>query len=140
MGFAFAAQFMTMGTLFYAFGALLKPLSEALDADRFVISLALSIQSLVAALAGPWVGKLVAERSIRALMLAGAGLLLLGFLGMGQVHSIWQLYLAFGIVLGFAWRLRGRFRPIPCSPTGSTGAAAWRSGLPDSAFRYPVPW
>ena len=110
VGFSFAAQFLTMGTLFYAFGALLKPLSEALDADRFEISLALSIQSLVAALAGPWVGKLVAERSIRGLMLAGAGCLLLGFVGMGQVQRIWQLYLSFGLVLGFAMAFAG---PIP---------------------------
>ncbi len=99
-----------MGMLFYAFGALLKPLSEALDADRFEISLALSIQSLVVALAGPLVGRLVAERSIRVLMLAGAGLLLLGFLGMGQVRNIWHLYLTFGLVLGLAMGFAG---PIP---------------------------
>ena len=110
IGFSLVAQFLTMGTLFYAFGPLLKPLSEALDASRFEISLALSIQSLVAALAGPWVGRVVAERSIRALMLAGAGLLLLGFLGMGQVRNVWQLYLTYGLVLGFAMAFAG---PIP---------------------------
>ena len=99
-----------MGTLFYAFGPLLKPLTVALDADRFEVSLALSLQSAVAALTGPWVGKLVAERSIRALMLAGAGLLLLGFLGMGQAQNVWHLYLTYGFVLGWAMSLAG---PIP---------------------------
>jgi len=99
-----------MGTLFYAFGPLMKPLTEALDANRFEVSLALSLQSAVAALAGPWVGKLVAERSIRVLMLTGAGLLLVGFLAMGQARSVWHLYLCFGLVLGFAMALAG---PIP---------------------------
>ena len=112
VGFTFFAQFMTMGTLFYAFGPLLKPLTVALDADRFEVSLALSLQSAVAALAGPWVGKLVAERSIRALMLTGACMLLLGFLAMGQARNIWHLYLTYGVVLGWAMALAG---PIPTS-------------------------
>ena len=110
VGFTFFAQFLTMGTLFYAFGPLLKPLTEALDADRFEVSLALSLQSAVAALTGPWVGKLVAERSIRALMLTGASLLLVGFLGMGQAQNVWHLYLTYGVVLGWAMSLAG---PIP---------------------------
>ena len=110
MGFTFFAQFLTMGTLFYAFGPLLKPLTVALDADRFEVSLALSIQSAVAALAGPWVGKLVAERSIRVLMLTGAAMLLLGFLAMGQARNVWHLYLSYGLVLGWAMALAG---PIP---------------------------
>ena len=110
VGFTFFAQFLTMGTLFYAFGPLLKPLTVALDADRFEVSLALSLQSAVAALAGPWVGRLVAERSIRALMLAGAGMLLLGFLGMGQAQNVWHLYLTYGFLLGWAMALAG---PIP---------------------------
>ena len=110
VGFTFFAQFLTMGTLFYAFGPLLKPLTVALDADRFEVSLALSLQSAVAALAGPWVGRLVAERSIRALMLTGAGMLLLGFLGMGQAQNVWHLYLTYGFLLGWAMALAG---PIP---------------------------
>ena len=112
VGFTFFAQFLTMGTLFYAFGPLLKPLTVALDADRFEVSLALSLQSAVAALAGPWVGKLVAERSIRVLMLAGAVMLLLGFVAMGQARSVWQLYLTYGLMLGWAMALAG---PIPTS-------------------------
>ena len=110
VGFTFVTQFMVMGTLFYAFGPLLKPLTVALGADRFEVSLAFSLQAAVAAVAGPWVGKLVAERSIRALMLIGAGLLLLGFLAMGQARSVWHLYLTFGLVLGWAMALAG---PIP---------------------------
>ena len=110
VGFAFTAQFLTMGTLFYAFGPLLKPLTEALDADRFQVSLALSLQSAVVAVIGPWVGRQVAERSIRALMIGGAVMLLFGFLFLGQVRSLWQLYLSYGLLLGAAMAMAG---PIP---------------------------
>lgn len=110
MGFTFVTQFLSMGTLFYAFGPLLKPLTEALDADRFQVSLALSLQAGVGALIAPWVGKLVAERSVRALMLVGAGVLCVGFLAMSQARNVWHLYLTFGLVLGVAFALTG---PIP---------------------------
>ena len=110
VGFAFVAQFLTMGTLFYAFSPLLKPLTEALNADRFEISIALSLQSAVVALAGPWVGRFVAERSVRALVISGACLLLVGFLVLGQVGALWQLYLAYGLLLGVAMAMAG---PIP---------------------------
>ncbi len=110
VGFAFVAQFLTMGTLFYAFSPLLKPLTEALQADRFEVSIAMSLQSGIVALAGPWVGRFVAERSVRALMIAGAFLLLLGCLAMGQVGALWQLYAAYGLLLGFAMAMSG---PIP---------------------------
>ncbi len=127
VGFAFVAQFLTIGTLFYSFGVLLKPLSEALDADRFQISLALSLQSAIVALAGPWVGKLVAERSVRGVMLAGAGLLLIGFLAMGQARGVWQLYVAFGALLGLAMALAG---PIP----NNTLLANWFDRRRGTAF------
>ena len=112
VGFTFTAQFLTMGTLFYAFSPLLKPLTEALDANRFEVSIALSLQSAVVAVAGPWVGRLVAERSVRVLMMTGAVLLLVGFLAMGRVQNLWQLYLSYGLVLGVAMAMCG---PIPCN-------------------------
>ena len=107
VGFTFAANFLSAGALFYSFSALLKPLAEALNADRFPISIALSLQLAIGALAGPWVGRRVAERSIRALMMAGAALALLGFLAMSQARSIWHLYLSFSLVLGVAGALLG---------------------------------
>ena len=64
----FVAQFLTMGLVFYTFGVLLKPLTEALQADRFLVSLALSLQLAWVALLSPSLGKLIAERSIRGLM------------------------------------------------------------------------
>ena len=106
----FVAQFLTMGTVFYTFGVLLKPLVEALQADRFLVSIALSIQMVVVAFLGPWIGKLIAERSIRALMLGGVALMSLGFLAMSQAQQVWHLWLAFGVVIASGMAMAG---PLP---------------------------
>jgi MFS family permease len=110
VGVTFVAQFVTMGSVFYTFGVLLKPLTEALQADRFLVSLALTCSMVVGGLLGPWVGKLVAERSIRALMLWGAALMTVGFLAMSQAQVLWHLYLAFGVVVSAGMALAG---PLP---------------------------
>ena len=68
VAFTFVMQFLAMGTGFYVFGVLLVPLTETLQADRFLVSLALSLQTLSSALLSPWVGRMVAERSVRVLM------------------------------------------------------------------------
>ena len=53
----FFIQFLVMGSGYYIFGVLLKPLSETLDASRFVVSLALTGQIVMSAVLGPWLGR-----------------------------------------------------------------------------------
>lgn len=110
VGFTFVAQFLTIGTVFYTFGVLLKPLTETLGADRFLVSLALSMQMVMVAALGPWVGRWIAERSIRVLMLAGSLLLALGLLLMSQIQALWQLYAAFGLIVSAGVAFAG---PLP---------------------------
>ncbi len=110
VGFTFIAQFIAMGTTFYAYGVLLKPLTEALDADRFVVSLGLSLQMAVTALISPWVGKLISERPVRHLMAVGALATALGFFAMSQVQAFWQLCIAFGVIVAIGMALIG---PLP---------------------------
>ena len=110
VAFTFVVQFVTMGTVFYAFGVLLKPLTEALDADRFLVSLALSAHMAFAAVVGPLVGKWVAERSIRLLMLGGCASLSVGFVVLALAQELWHLYLAMGIILATGMALTG---PLP---------------------------
>lgn len=110
VGATFVAQFVTMGSVFYTFGVLLKPLAEALQANRFLVSLALTCSMVLGGVIGPVVGKLIAERSIRALMLGGAALMSVGFLAMSQVQALWQLYLTFGVVVSAGMALAG---PLP---------------------------
>lgn len=107
VGFTFVAQFAVMGTLFYAYGVLLKPLVETFAVDRFYISLATSIQGVIVAFISPYIGKLIGQMPIRRLMWCGAGALCLGFVGMGQAQNVLHLYLTFGVVLALAMALLG---------------------------------
>ena len=109
VGFTFMTQF-TVGSMFYTYGVLQKPLSEALEADRFAVSLAFSLQSLVVAALSPWVGKLILRNPIRKLLAIGVAALVTGFVGFGQVRQLWHLYLAFGLMLALASTLVG---PLP---------------------------
>jgi hypothetical protein len=49
---SFVVQFVTMGTTFYSFGVLLKPLAEELSVSRFAIGSALPLMMLTGALSG----------------------------------------------------------------------------------------
>ena len=109
VGFTFMTQF-TVGGMFYSYGVLIKPLSEALGAERFAVSLAFSLQTLVVALLSPWVGKLIARTPIRRLLGFGVAALVMGFVAFGQARHLLHLYLAVGLVLAFASALIG---PLP---------------------------
>jgi len=99
-----------MGSGYYIFGVLLKPLSEALETSRFVISLALTGQIVMSAVLGPWLGRAVGERSIKVLMTAGFALLSLGLMAISLAETVWAFYLAFTLLISTGFALAG---PIP---------------------------
>lgn len=112
VGFTFVVQFVTVGLCYYSFSLYLKPLTEALDTERFMVSLALMIQSVVVALLSPLAGKLFATKPIKPLMLFGLACLFLGLLLMSQVTALWQLYALFGGLVGVGMVFLGM---IPCN-------------------------
>jgi MFS family permease len=84
----------------YSFGVFLKPLFFEFGWTRASISGAYSLSSLVAGLAGIFMGGLVDRRGPR-FVLAVCGLIAgVGYLLMSQVSALWQLYLFYGIVIG----------------------------------------
>ncbi len=97
-------QFVTAGTTFYAYGVLLKPLSEDLGVSRFAVGSALSMLMLVGAIAGPLIGREVDRRGARHLMLLGAALMSAGFLAFSRIEGVLGLYITFGgfVALGAA--------------------------------------
>ena len=108
----FFIQFLVMGSGYYIFGVLLKPLSETLDASRFVVSLALTGQIIMSALLGPWLGRAVGERSIRGFMTTGILILAAGLTGVSFSETIWQFYVAFMLLVSVGFALAG---PVPNS-------------------------
>ncbi len=110
VGLTFVIQFLAMGSTFYIFGVLLKPLTEALEADRFLISLGLSSQMVVGALLGPWLGSAVAKYPIRPLMSVGIVLISLGLLAVSQATELWHFYISFALITSVGFALSG---PLP---------------------------
>lgn len=100
---AFTLGFMT--NVFYAYsrGIWLTPVADDLGADRFQVSLAFSLVSIVSALSGPWIGRLLDRLPVRRVLLVAALWLALGYGLMALVNSLWGLYLVMGLFMGLAF-------------------------------------
>jgi len=82
----------------FAFGLMLKPMSEDLAVSRSTLSLAVTTFMVVSALALPFVGRLVDRWSLKytigiSAVLGGVGIGL-----MGQVDAIWQVFIVYGVI------------------------------------------
>ena len=93
----FAVLFFSSGTR-YAFGLMLKPMTDDLGWSRSELSLALAAFMLVSALAMPLAGRLVDRYSIRLVLAIGGLIAALGIGLTGQVQSHWQLFVVYGLV------------------------------------------
>ena len=82
----------------FAFGLMLKPMSEDLDVSRSTLSLAVTTFMVVSALALPFVGRLVDQWSLKGTIGIGAMLGGLGIGLMGQVDAPWQVFIVYGVV------------------------------------------
>ncbi|MEE9282092.1 MAG: MFS transporter [Myxococcota bacterium] len=103
----FLTQFVTIGTVFYAYGILLKPLVEDLGSSRLAVVSALPLTFIVVGCAGPLVGRAVDRGYIRSVMLLGSLALGAGFLGLSRVVELWQFYLVFGLGVAVGMALLG---------------------------------
>ena len=93
----FTVLFFSSGSRF-AFGLLLKPMSEDLELSRSALSLAATCFMIVGAVTMPFVGRLVDSFSVRkvvsiAVIIASAGI---GLMGLAQTQ--WQVILLYGII------------------------------------------
>ncbi|MDP7226292.1 MAG: MFS transporter [SAR202 cluster bacterium] len=94
----FLVLFFASGTRF-AFGLVLKPLSEELDISRSSLSSAFTVFMIVSALAMPIVGRLIDRYDIRWTMGIGAVLSSAAIVLMGRVNSQWELFALYGVAL-----------------------------------------
>ena len=90
VGFTFVMQFVSIGSAYYAFGVYLKHLPDLLDTTRFYVSLAMTLQTVVMGLLSPAVGRALANRSLRGLLLTGCALMSLGFWLLSWASALWR--------------------------------------------------
>jgi MFS family permease len=90
-----------MGALF-SMGIFLKPIEESMQWSRTGIS-AIALMNWIAMGLGSLVWGALSDRyGGRAVALAGGALLGLGMVLSSRVTALWQLYVTFGVVVGFA--------------------------------------
>ncbi len=96
LGVGFAVLFFSGGSRF-AFGLMLKPMSEDLDVSRSALSAAITTFMVVSAVALPFVGRLVDRWSLRWTIAISAVAGGIGIVLMGRVDTIWQVFLVYGV-------------------------------------------
>lgn len=105
---AYVSLFISVGFLFYSFGVFFPALVEEFGGSRFAVAIGLAVMNVCMAIAAPFLGKAVDERSIRNIMLIGAVLLGFGFLLSSRITAIWQFYVLLGTLLGLGAAMVGQ--------------------------------
>lgn len=98
----FVIGFLVAGGTVNALGVLVKPIAESLNVGRAELGAVVTVKLIVNALLSPWVGSLLARRSIRGIMLVGAGAMGLGLATAAFAQSLWPIYLGLGVLAGVA--------------------------------------
>ncbi len=93
----FAILFFSGGSRF-AFGLMLKPMSEDLGISRSTLSLAVTMFMVVSAVAMPFVGRLVDRWSLRGTIAIAAVTGAAGLALMGQLQAPWQVFPVYGVL------------------------------------------
>jgi sugar phosphate permease len=109
--------FLTGGTFYYGFSALVKPLQDQFGWSRALISGAFSLRTQSGGLASPVVGYLVDRIGSRRLLLVGITLVGAGFIFLSRVESVWTFY---GAVMVIAVGMSATGGPV-----AMTAAAHW---------------
>ena len=106
MVIAFVVAIVTQGFGLYSFSILKVPMTEALGAQPAEVALGFSIYALAAGFASLIVGDVINKIKLRGSMLCSAVLFSGGFLILGFMTELWQVYVAY-IVMGIGSALGG---------------------------------
>lgn len=103
---AFVVAIVTQGFGIYHFSLLRVPMTEALGAQPAEVALGFSIYALAAGFASLVVGDVINKIKLRGSMLCSAVLFSGGFLILGFMTELWQVYVAY-VVMGIGSALGG---------------------------------
>jgi len=103
VGVAFLCLFFFSGCGVYSFSLYIKPLQAEFGWSRSEIVAAFTLFFLVAAVASPSIGRLVASFGARTVMSAGALTAGLSFILLSLINNLWQFYIAYTVLgIGFS--------------------------------------
>lgn len=102
-----ASQSLAVGMTFFSYGVFVKPLATEFEAPRLAVVLGLTLLMLVQGIASPFLGRLLDERSPRAVMASGVLVCAAGFAGLGLASSLWQVGILFGTLIAVGSHMFG---------------------------------
>ena len=138
---AFVIFNLAIGVTYGAFGVLVTPIEARMNVDRSTVSFAISLIILANGLLSPFLGWLIAQFTIRRLMLFGAVWTALGYIGLGYARDATEMLLCYGLFIGPGITVMG---PIPCYTLVSNwyregqGRALGLVGMPIIAMAVPM--
>ena len=100
VGGAFISHFLSYGTLVVAFGIFFPFMASSLGWGRGLLASAVVLGRGTSAVAGPLLGHQVDKHGPRPFVFLGGIALAAGTGLLALVHSPWQLFLAYGLVMG----------------------------------------
>jgi MFS family permease len=118
VGVTFLTHFISVGFLFYSYGAFFKALAEEFGGSRLGVATGMAIVNVVTAAFAPFLGRLLDRGSIRNVMCVGALLMASGFLLVSRIEALWQFYLVLGTLIGIGSSMLGGL-------AGSTLVSNW---------------
>jgi MFS family permease len=118
VGITFLTHFISVGFIFYSYGAFFKALAGEFGGSRLGVAVGLAIMNVVAGLISPFLGRAIDRGSVRVIMCVGAVLMAIGFVLLSRIAALWQFYTLLGTVLAFGSAMLGAL-------AGSTLVARW---------------
>lgn len=99
LGILFVMQMLNQGDRAF-FGNFFKPLQEQFGTNRATLSLAVSVNTVVAGAVLPIWGRIFDRYGPRAVILPASLFLAIGFALLPTASALWQLYAYFGVLIG----------------------------------------
>jgi len=107
VGVSYFSLFISVGFIFYSYGAFFKALSADMSNSRLGVSIGLALMNVATGLFAPWLGRWLDKGSIRNVMCTGAVFMAIGFFIASYVSALWQLYILLGTFLGLGAAMMG---------------------------------
>ena len=97
---AMLVYFTTSGTFFYSYGVFLPEMCNEYGWSRALVGGGLSVALLAFGLPSPLIGASIARFGLRANIVLGNLLVVIGLAGMSITTEVWQIYLFYGVLVG----------------------------------------
>jgi MFS family permease len=118
VGITFLTHFISVGFIFYSYGAFFKALAGEFGGSRLGGRRIMKNMNVVAGLRSPFLGRAIDRGSVRVIMCVGAVLMAIGFVLLSRIAALWQFYTLLGTVLALGSTMLGAL-------AGSTLVARW---------------